>query len=338
MHLMKNKSSFNPRLISNDRYRAFTLIELLVVIMIIGLLVALLLPAVQAARESARRTTCQNNSKQIGLALANYESANRVLPSAYSTRIEDFFLDLGQCWAWGSSILGHMDQMPLFDSINFNRTAATPMARTTRQLRLSVFLCPSSPADDVVLIGWETSDVVLKDIAPSHYVAAAGSRHPGDSPTSRFGDRFTRSSVEDGLMFRNSSIAFSGVTDGLSNTFLVGERTARHSPATWMSSLSHLSSAVCTATSHPRQECVTPNILVLGHSGPKHTKSGDPARADRPNNPQARADGFSSSHAGGSQFLFGDGTVRFVKETIDPRVYTSLGTRNGGETISADSF
>lgn len=316
---------------------AFTLIELLVVIMVIAIMIALILPSVISARESARRVGCQNNLKQIGLALASYESSFNILPPAYESRIEDFVLELGNGWAWSASILSYLDQVPLYSSINFSQSSAGASSRTIRRTRLTAFLCPSSQSRDVTLVSWETSEVLMHDIAPSNYIASAGSRSKYVSPVSRFEGRFTRNSLEDGLMYRNSAIKLSSVSDGLSHTFLVGERSSFHAPAIWYATLSGASCAVCTSPDHNRQECVGTNITVLGHSGP-YFQNGIFSWTDRPNNVNAGADGYSSMHYQGSYFLFADGTVRFLKNSIDAKIYNALGTRQSGEVLNESQF
>src|SRR5437660_1682166 len=135
------------------RRRGFTLIELLVVIAIIAVLIALLLPAVQAAREAARRSQCINNMKQIGLALANYESANGSYPASYGSSAD---MTLGNHWGtWGSwsptaLMLPYLEQKPLYDAINFSvvshgdKAHADIMNSTAVTTRISSFICPSA--------------------------------------------------------------------------------------------------------------------------------------------------------------------------------------------------
>src|SRR3954447_8868074 len=133
----------------------FTLIELLVVISLIGVLVGLLLPAVQGAREAARRAHCVNNLKQIGLALANYESALGVFPpaflgdpnavgSAYGVGYPDGNMTTVPGFAWGTLLLPYLEQQPLYAGVNVNLPCWAPDNTTSARTKLSLFLCPSS--------------------------------------------------------------------------------------------------------------------------------------------------------------------------------------------------
>ena len=133
--------------------RAFTLIELLVVIAIVGLLIGLLLPAVQAAREAARRMQCQNNLKQIGLAMHGYHDVWQSFPPAYLARPVTG-LELGAGWAWGTLILPYLEQRPVYDAANFDLGFGEVISRrgllglfenrTVRRISVSMFLCPSA--------------------------------------------------------------------------------------------------------------------------------------------------------------------------------------------------
>ncbi|MGO9919341.1 MAG: DUF1559 domain-containing protein, partial [Isosphaeraceae bacterium] len=126
------------------RYRAFTLIELLVVIAIIAVLIALLLPAVQSAREAARRIQCCNNLKQIGIALHNYHDAIGAFPPGYLSLMDPVTFDNdGPGWGWASFSLNQMEQLPVYNSINFELRIEFPANQTARLTVLGSFLCPS---------------------------------------------------------------------------------------------------------------------------------------------------------------------------------------------------
>lgn len=341
-HRMEDHSQLRP---SSDRRSVlsasagFTLIEVLTCVAIMGLLVILLLNAVQASREAARRAQCANNLKQIGLCLQNYHEAVRSLPPAYITRMEDVVSEEGPNWAWSALTLGQMDQAPLYNAINFSLTMARPASQTVRQTRLAVYLCPSSANEsDITLTGWGRREPRLKGIAPGNYIASAGTRYLIGGFTSVFGGMTTYESEETGVMYRNSSLGLASVTDGASNTLLVGERSSDLAPATWVGTMGTGTASICTNPGNATQECVSTNVLVLGHSGTQVSKIRGPAWLDRPNNPASGADGFRSRHPGICNFLFCDGSVRPLKETIHPRIFTALGTRAGNETIGADSF
>src|SRR5262249_12880249 len=144
-------------------FRGFTLIELLVVIAIIAVLIALLLPAVQSAREAARRATCVNNLKQIGLALHNYHDQMNTFQPGYVSSINPTVVDpcnfdqemqngvdLGTGWAWGSMILPQLEQQPLYNSINSSLSVAYSANDTVSLTPVSIYLCPSDPGPSVV--------------------------------------------------------------------------------------------------------------------------------------------------------------------------------------------
>ena len=123
---------------------AFTLIELLVVIAIIAVLIALLLPAVQSSRAAARRISCQNNLKQIGLALAAYTEVKGGLPPGYVSTYDNYMGTwIGPGWGWGAMILPYLDQQPLYNKISFETPIQDPTQQTAANTALNVFLCPA---------------------------------------------------------------------------------------------------------------------------------------------------------------------------------------------------
>ncbi len=296
---------------------AFTLIELLVVIGIIAILVALIIPAVQSSRETARRTQCLNNFKQIGVALSTHYAADSHFPPGYSTSLRE---SGGDTWTpgmgWAVSLLPGLDESPLFNAINMQASAIYPMNMTARQTSLSVFLCPSSTGSgplhfDVAHVAF---DPPPDDVAASQYVAS-----PGWFVKADLGDD------ADGVFYHNSKTTVEMITDGVSTTLFVGERSRNLADATWIGALFLPIGTYCTNPGWPNSRCAPTAMLVLGWPLP-------------PNSPESGPDGFFSQHPGGSQFLFGDGSARFIKQTINPRVMLSLASRGDGELLSADQY
>jgi prepilin-type N-terminal cleavage/methylation domain-containing protein/prepilin-type processing-associated H-X9-DG protein len=304
----------------NTRRRAFTLIELLVVIAIISVLIALLLPAVQAAREAARRAQCVNNLKQIGLALLNYEGTVRTFPPGYISNFDSQGNDTGPGWGWAAMILAQFEQAPLYSSLNFNLAIEPPDNLTSRLVVINNFLCPS---DTVQPFWWAVKrDAAtgapvqnICQVAPSNYVGMYGTGEPGPGG--------------EGVFFRDSRIALRDITDGSSQTILVGERSHRLGEATWVGAVT---GAVLYPTDNDnigRYVTETSPGMVLGHAG----------EGVGPGDPRSDVNQFYSLHAGGGvNFLFGDGHVVFLKSTINYQVYLALGTRAGGEVVSADAY
>ena len=138
----------HPRPATRKPQRAFTLVELLVVIAIIGILVGLLLPAVQAAREAARRMSCQNNMHQIGIALHNYHSTYRRLPSGWLTNPRAH--ESG--WGWGAAIMPHMEEVAAYEDIRFELPIEAPVHEPVRTTPVEAFMCPSDVYEPVFFI------------------------------------------------------------------------------------------------------------------------------------------------------------------------------------------
>jgi prepilin-type N-terminal cleavage/methylation domain-containing protein/prepilin-type processing-associated H-X9-DG protein len=306
--------------------RGFTLIELLVVIAIIAILIALLLPAVQAAREAARRTQCLNNLKQIGLAMHNYHSASEVFPPGYVSLTQNGSpggLEIGPGWGWGTMLLSALEQKTIYDAVNFSLPTTDPGSQTVRRTNLSVFVCPSNTGGSggPLTITDGSGTVLVRDLSPGQYVAVAGQWEPEEFPAQN-----------NGVFYRNSRISIRDITDGTSTTLMVGERSQNVANATWVGMIPF--GEACTNPNWAHQDCEASNVLILGHTGP----SPDEPWIDTPNYKKSGADDFHSLHPGGCNFLFCDGSVRFIKETVNPQTYSYLSTRAGGEVLSADQF
>jgi prepilin-type processing-associated H-X9-DG protein len=201
---------------------------------------------------------------------------------------------------------------------------------------MSSYLCPSSEYQGSIVIK-EGNVVIMDDLAPGNYVASAGTRSLSMPVGSPQGGAFLREGNDDGVMYRNSAIGLANITDGSSTTLMVGERSSNLADAAWVGTAPVPHGVLCTRPANPTQECVFANILVLAHSGPKNVNR-KPVWVDRPNYPAAGADSYWSRHSGGCNFLYCDGSVRFIKETIQPQVFGYLATRSGGETVSADQY
>lgn len=309
----------------SQRLAGFTVIELLVVIVVITVLIALLLPAVQAAREAARRIRCTNNLKQMGLALHSYHDAAGVFPPAYLSAVKnvgDDYPELGPGWGWGSMVLAQLEQAPLHNAINFGMAITDPASGTVRRTALAVYLCPSSgPDGPVSLRNGERGPAMISDIAPGQYLASAGQWEIEDVPA-----------ANNGVLYRGSRVALREITDGAGQTLLVGERSRNVCDATWVGAIPSM--VICTNPSWSVRDCATSNVMVMANTGPWV----DEPWVNVPNHKGAKADDFWSLHPGGCNFLLGDGSVRFIKESVNPSVFSALATRAGGEVVGSDQF
>ena len=306
--------------------RAFTLIELLVVVLIVGLLIALILPAVQASREAARRTQCMNNLKQIGLALENYSSVFGVYPPGWIDSSPS--LDI-PTWGWGARLLGFLEQSPLVADDLLGKYFATRATATVQLTTLAVFLCPSSPQGGLVDRQQDSFGFMFAQFAPSNYVGSAGDKNPSYFPQ-----------TSGGIFFYNSAVGAASIRDGMSSTLLVGERSRDLSDATWSGGFL---GGNCTGPSWPVRVCDDGLLsFTLSSAGPATSPpfaGGTPAPPIQvPNDHQPGPSGYRSLHPGGCNFLFCDGSVHFVKETVNPPIFAAIATRAGGEVVGGDQY
>ncbi len=288
---------------SPGRRRAFTLIELLVVIAIIAILIALLLPAIQQAREAARRTQCRNNMKQIGIAIHNYHDIHKQLPPG-AIMPSGF----GASWdvmSWSVYILPQMDNTPLYDGLmaeTSNNT--TEFDRNTPGLagtEVDAYLCPSD------VMGSINTVLNTQKLGHSSYVACIGSSLPGDND-------FSRGAVS-GCFGVNLDFRIRDITDGTSNTILIGERDGANGSA-----------------GSPRVGSTWIGSEYVGWPDRIFSTTDDAHPVNQPSGFRAGTS-FGSLHAGGAFFLFGDGSIQFIPESIDNTTWEALGTRTGDETV-----
>ena len=307
---------------------------MLVVVAIIGILVALLLPAIQQARAAARRAACQANLHQIGVALHNYHDAANVFPPGYVAVYSAVFqFESGPSWGWGAMLAAYMEEDFVYNALNFETYVEDAANYTARRKPIATFVCPD---DRMPRIWWANQDEFKADpftgelvrytfpiaeVAGANYVGVYGTTEPGPDG--------------DGVFFRNSKISTRDVSDGLAATAFVGERSVMlnfgRGFATWVGA-PHRATMTAIGGGDPdapgnywlELSCG----MVLGHSG-EGRGPGD--RSSDPNQ-------FCSSHGIGAYFLFGDGHVRWLDNSIDYRLYKGLTTRSGGETAPADGF
>lgn len=291
--------------------RGFTLIELLVVIAIIAILIALLLPAVQQAREAARRSTCKNNMKQLGIALHNYHETHRIFPQMQVENIRNLVYDPPNAESylgWNVMLLPFMDQTNIYNQINMNgpwRESVTPY--TVAQLSLfqtpiASLACPSDPADG--------RNPNVGNFGKSNYVGLYSCYRllPGTTTISGVTSAWNNHEAKNMKSFR----------DGLSNVLLLGERTTEggYSGAVWPGS-----NAVNNATSGNYGSWEYHTAVVRTFQG--WSTASDQALSSyymingKSNTGSINAWGLSSSHEGGCHFLLGDGAVRFISENVN---------------------
>jgi prepilin-type N-terminal cleavage/methylation domain-containing protein/prepilin-type processing-associated H-X9-DG protein len=320
--------------------RAFTLIELLVVISIIAILIGMLVPAVQKVRDAAARTQCTNNLKQLGLALHNYHSSFNRFPDNKVYGYDP----TGPSWSWLVNILPMIEQTTLY-----NQTGVT-LGKNIDQSLIAIaqpvptFRCPSDPYGVTGPVqqpsNYDMNDPVLGPLTYSvgNYKANMGSNWGGGAPGSPTwwgtdpqwcnadltnpnpATAFDGCGFGDGIIwdYKNPavpggrSIRITDVTDGTSNTIMLGESAAGKD---FQNSWQHADTAIATTV-------MPPNC--------KNPATGLPYPPDNWNNQYS----FSSWHSGGAHFAMTDGSVRFIGDNIDLLTFRAMGTRNGNDTIN----
>lgn len=351
----------------NSMARGMTLVELLVVIAIIGVLTSLLLPAVQAARASARRTQCQNHLKQIGLGLHHYHDSRQRLPAgfeSYATRdgsgpawaeIDPITWDAAPGWGWGAAILPFIEQAPLVDSIDFEHAVWSSENAAAVEMSIPIYRCPAAQgADEPFVVLDKSGQPLIKDgreivLARSHYVASHGQESCwGECGSAATGVIFSNiytgetrvvevngdaSQIADGPFYRNSRTRLSDVTDGLSTTIFIGEHSSTLSDKTW-------AGVVPGATVFPRfhspengpDAAATLTLVHAGPSGGELDITGFPI-IHPINFPTYHVGQMYADHTDGGLILFGDGSVRFIRETIALIVFAELSSISEREPI-----
>jgi prepilin-type N-terminal cleavage/methylation domain-containing protein/prepilin-type processing-associated H-X9-DG protein len=354
------------------RRRGFTLIELLVVIAIIAVLIALLLPAVQAAREAARRSQCVNSMKQIGLALHNYHDVNGSFPMGAGSGMWDTNVyQAKQGWSIHAAILPQLGETPLYNAINFNYGVgdATTLAsnirnRTVYVIQVKGFLCPSDPnAGTTVNSSYGNAD--------NNYFGCIGTTTDilkGNSTSVA-----SLSSVPtSGLFAFQQSKSLNAVVDGTSNTVAFAESTVSSTSTAAKQKLMGLTNVSLPAASVQLSASSSVTGIQAGITACRAAWNAGSTKNDvqRGDNwvhgamamtlfntvvtPNGESDEWAycsatsgalanfsnadSYHPGGINVLMGDGSVKFVKDSINQLTWWGLGTIAGSEVISSDSY
>ena len=293
----------------------FTLIELLVVIAIIAILIGLLLPAVQKVREAAARLRCQNNLKQIGLALHGYHDAEKKFPPGYTTTVTSTGNETGPGWGWAAYILPYMEQQNLFSSISFSLPIENAANANAIATRFPTYLCSTDTPPALIPIGPRAASgqltSTLCSAAPASYTGNFGTSEPGVDG--------------EGVFYRNSEVRIADITDGTSQTLLVGERSYRYSETIWAGSVAG-AKAYAPANSPLSKLLEEPANYILSHTDEMLAGAAKPYEINN----------FSSNHGNGANFLYADGHARYLTTGTDFKTLKALSTRAGGETITGD--
>jgi len=351
---------------AGDKAKAFTLVELLVVIAIIGILIGMLLPAVQQVREAARRTTCANHLRQLGLAMHNYESSYGFFPPGYSSQstrdgtvpsgvfIDASTWDAAPGWGWAAYLLPFMEAGNLQDKLDFDRPIWERNHRDYISLQVPTMLCPSASGDPgpFEVVDDSGNSYSPDSSAPlmlgrSHYVASHGQESCwGECGAALTGTVFTDiytgatrqvqifgdvSRVADGPYYRNSKTRIAEVTDGTSNTIFLGEHSSALSDKTWVGVVPGAS--IHPKISSPENGPDGAATMVLVHAGPSGGEldiTGFPI-IHPINFPTYHVGQMFSEHQGGGNVTMGDGSVQFFNELMDLITFAELSSMGEGE-------
>jgi prepilin-type N-terminal cleavage/methylation domain-containing protein/prepilin-type processing-associated H-X9-DG protein len=287
------------------RRPGFTLVELIFVLTIIVILIALLLPAIQSAREAARRAHCANNLMQLGLAMGSYASTHTTFPPGVvndTGPIEN--LPRGYHHSWVVQILPFIGCQNMYSHLDLKKSVYDVANDTVASLTISTLLCPSNPVHT--------------------FIQYAGCHHDAQSEIA---------SDNHGVLYLNSRVRYHEISDGTAYTFLLGENSGDAPSLGWVSG----TRSTLRSTGYPLERSKQSGSFVLPLDRTELFEYVDSLAQDG-SWPVGLTGGFSSFHSDASNFLFCDGSVRLLKNSINRHVYRLLGSRADGEMIGSDEY
>jgi prepilin-type N-terminal cleavage/methylation domain-containing protein/prepilin-type processing-associated H-X9-DG protein len=329
------------------RRSGFTLIELLVVIAIIAILIALLVPAVQKVREAAARVQCQNNLKQMGLALHGFNDTYKRLPPGTSQDQQPIGPGPAGGWGtnWGVYILPYIEQGSLYNLLIFTSGQGSGYGNTTNGAtltgkRIPIYRCPSSPLPDSVVSGIPSGT----DIMRNSYVGIAGANNgiiPGFNDSGRVGTGGGGIAASNGVLIPNGRINLLNITDGTSNAMVISEHGdfltdsgggrqpwTAGGPHGWTIGWGNQSTAAPTGDNR-LFNCTTIRYQINQKAGPW---ADNPAATGVGSNTGQNIP-LNSSHTGGVNAALGDGSVRFISDATSLDILGRLAVRDDGQTL-----
>jgi prepilin-type processing-associated H-X9-DG protein len=293
--------------------RAFTRIEVVVLLTILAMALGIFVCAVQQVRLLGARNNCTNCLRNIGYGLQQYHDTHKKFPPGYTSESDAKGNDTGPGWGWAAHILPHMELINLHREIKFTRPIEEAEPYFFSNHNVKSFRCSPDelPLPRHVSVGPRDASGQLRStirvVHSATYVGNYGDSEPGPNPGT-------------GVFYRNSAVKLGDITDGAGSTLMVGERSFKYGDATWVGAVtgSHLSAAPDSGLPTTPKHAAS---YVLGHTG------GATEGLRRP----LQADHFSSAHPRGANFLFADGSVRFLSSSVDSNTLKALSTRAGGE-------